>query len=452
MRSIWIFFKDLILLLRDKQALLTMIAMPLILIGILGMAFSNLFAESDTTSDVKVASFELAVVDLDQSTYSTGITNELLDQYLNDYIDLQMMSLAEMELALAQATVEQALIIPAGFEASINSGEQAAVTLITAGTSTYPALILNSALLQYSMTNAGIEASIAVLTEHYAQQPPEAGMMTPEQSAANGQPAANAGTIAPGGQPTPSLPAVSEGTLATGGQLAPDLPAADELQQQAEQTVPLHIENVRGSAETVSSFQYYAVAMAVMFLLMTVVILVGTMIEEKNESVYDRQLTTMLQPWQYMLGKFIGLFLISNLQLLVIVAGTALLFGVNWGNSTLGLMLTMLSFTLSTSGLGVFVGSFIQKESVFTNVGMIGTQILAAIGGSFVPIYLFPEWMHIAAKVVPNALALQMFLELMSGGAAADIWQEAAIAAAVGIALMLLAWLRLMKQGGERRV
>lgn len=428
MRSIWIFFKDLILLLRDKQALLTMIAMPLILIGILGMAFSNLFSESDTTSDVKVASFELAVVDLDQSTYSTRITNELLDQYLNDYIDLQLMSLAEMELALAQVTVEQALIIPAGFEASINSGEQAAVTLITAGTSTYPELILNSALLQYSMTNAGIEASIALLTEHYAQQPPEAGMMTPEQ------PAADAGTRAPGGQP------------------ASDLPAAAELQQQAEQTVPLHIENVRGSSETVSSFQYYAVAMAVMFLLMTVVILIGSMIEEKNEPVYDRQLTTMLQPWQYMLGKFIGLFLISNLQLLVIVAGTALLFGVNWGNSTLGLMLTMLSFTMSTSGLGVFVGSFIQKESVFTNVGMIGTQILAAIGGSFVPIYLFPEWMHVAAKVVPNALALQMFLELMSGGAAADIWQEAAIAAAVGIVLMLLAWLRLMKQGGERRV
>lgn len=446
MRSIWIFFKDLILLLRDKQALLTMIAMPLILIGILGMAFSNLFSESDTTSDVKVASFELAVVDLDQSTYSTRITNELLDQYLNDYIDLQLMSLAEMELALAQATVEQALIIPAGFEASINSGEQAAVTLITAGTSTYPELILNSALLQYSMTNAGIEASIALLTEHYAQQPPEAGMMTPEQ------PAADAGARAPGGQPAPSLPAGDAGTRAPGGQPTSEQPAAAELQQQAEQTVPLHIENVRGSSETVSSFQYYAVAMAVMFLLMTVVILIGSMIEEKNEPVYDRQLTTMLQPWQYMLGKFIGLFLISNLQLLVIVAGTALLFGVNWGNSTLGLMLTMLSFTMSTSGLGVFVGSFIQKESVFTNVGMIGTQILAAIGGSFVPIYLFPEWMHVAAKVVPNALALQMFLELMSGGAAADIWQEAAIAAAVGIVLMLLAWLRLMKQGGERRV
>lgn len=415
MLSIWILLKDLRIMLRDKRALLTLIVMPLILIGILGLAFSNLFSV-DESENQAVISFSLAVVDLDHTEHSGRIVDEVLAIYLKDYVDVTVMSIEEAEKGLANDTIKQALIIPEGFGELINNNEQASGQLITKGDASILQSIIGSALQQYSLINAGIEGTVAVLTDYAEKQ----SLMQ-------------------------SSEALQDESLLSS-------PPLGEWSGQSAITEPIIEENVKGEARTVGSFQYYAVAMGVMFLLMTVVSLVRTMIEEKNEPVYDRQLITKMYPWHYLLGKFFGIFVISMLQLTVIITGTAIIFGVDWGDSISGLLLTMVSFTMSTSGLAVFVGSFIKQESVFSNIGMIGTQLLSALGGSFVPFYMFPEWMQMLSKVIPNALALHMFIELMTGGTSRDIWQEASVASLVGVVLMLVAWLRLARKGGASRV
>lgn len=60
-----------------------------------------------------------------------------------------------------------------------------------------------------------------------------------------------------------------------------------------------------------------------------------------------------------------------------------------------------------------------------------------------VPLYIFPDWVNTVVKVLPNALALQTFLELMSG---AGVWQvliEAGILIAIGLVSLLIAFVSL---------
>jgi ABC-2 type transport system permease protein len=180
-----------------------------------------------------------------------------------------------------------------------------------------------------------------------------------------------------------------------------------------------------------------------MFLLMTVVTGVSAMIEEKEQDVYHRLLVTKLTNHQYLLGKFLGLFLMACIQFFVIIFGTSLLYGVDWGESMSGVILIGLSFVFSVCGLGLLLSALVKTEKVFSVAGMLGTQILAAVGGSMVPLYVFPDWLNKFVKIFPNALTLQTFLDLMSGGLLKDVLFEVAILLAIGLLSLLVAWMLL---------
>lgn len=246
MLSIWIVLKDITLVLRNKRALLTLIVMPLVLIAILGTTFSNLFRVENESLDQAIISYPLAVVDLDRTESSRKIVDEFLLLYLQDYIEPTVMSREEADEALDNHAIEQLLLIPRGFEQAAKSSKQPTVQLITKGDSSNLLSILRSGFEQYNLAQAGTENVTEVLLEYYEE-------LLNDQKLRFG---AEGGTrhIALWQDPR-------------------------EVPQQAASIIG---ENVKGEGSTVDSFQYYAVAMGVMFLLMTVVSLVRTMIREKK--------------------------------------------------------------------------------------------------------------------------------------------------------------------------
>jgi ABC-2 type transport system permease protein len=185
-----------------------------------------------------------------------------------------------------------------------------------------------------------------------------------------------------------------------------------------------------------------------MFLLMTVVQGVTTMILEKEQAVYNRLLLTNLTYTNYLSGKMLGLITISLAQAFLIILGTNLLFGVDWGPSISGIILMTVGFVFNACGLGILAGSFIKTEKAFSVAGMFCTQIMAALGGSMVPLYLFPDWVISITKLFPNGLALQTYLDLMSGATLSEILP--AITGSVGLGLMFFA-IGLIRLSLERR-
>jgi len=95
------------------------------------------------------------------------------------------------------------------------------------------------------------------------------------------------------------------------------------------------------------------------------------------------------------------------------------------------------AFVISACGLGVLAGSFIKTEKAFNAAGMLGTQIFAALGGSMVPLYIFPDWFVSVSKLLPNGLALQTYLDLMSG--ASFFETIPAVLGSIGLGLLFFA-------------
>jgi ABC-2 type transport system permease protein len=68
---------------------------------------------------------------------------------------------------------------------------------------------------------------------------------------------------------------------------------------------------------------------------------------------------------------------------------------------------------------------------------------MAALGGSMAPLYIFPDWVIFATKLLPNGLALQTYLKLMSGAGLGDILPAIAVSIGLGVVFCTIGLIRL---------
>ncbi|MCM3571290.1 ABC transporter permease [Neobacillus mesonae] len=369
----WLARKDLLLTFRDKKAFITLIAMPLLLIAILGAAFGNLMKDEE----VSIKKFTLGVTDLDQGVLSKVLTDEVFKKGMEDQIKLQFFQEKDLLQKIKNHELEVGIIIQPDFSKSLLSGEETRIKLVSTPDPGVKPIIVQSVVEQFAQT-------IPIQTMLAAKQ--ETGAVQQE-------------SIEP-------KDLIKESTL-------------------SKKTKPA------------GSFQYYAAAMGVMFLLMTVVQGVTMMIREKEEPVYQRLQLTNLTYSHYLLGKMMGLVILCFIQALIIIIGTNLLFDVNWGSSISGVIIMTFAFVVNACGLGMLAGALIKTEKGFNVAGMLGTQIMAALGGSMVPLYIFPDWIVSVTKFFPNGLALQTYLKLMSGAKLTEILP--AVAGSIALGLLFLA-------------
>jgi len=103
------------------------------------------------------------------------------------------------------------------------------------------------------------------------------------------------------------------------------------------------------------------------------------------------------------------------LQALIIVLGSLLFFGVNWGEP-LGTAAVLVSFCLVGTGAAVLLGSLFASEQQAGPVALLLGLGLAALGGSMAPLEVFPNTARTIAHVTPHAWANEAFSKLLKHG------------------------------------
>jgi ABC-2 type transport system permease protein len=384
MSFLWLAFKDLLLVARDKKALLTLIGMPLLLIAILGAAFGSMMKEG---KDVALPKFTLGVVNQDNGQLSKALIDGVFKKELSKEIKIKTYQEDELRKKIKSHALAVGIIIEPDFSDSLVKGESTKVKLLT-------------------VPDPGIKATIVEkVIEQFGDSVPIMAISTTAGQSAQGS-------------------------------------AANDYKHLVNETT------VSAKTKIVGSFQYYAAAMGVMFLLMTVVQGVSNMILEKEQVVYNRLQLTSLSYKNYLFGKMLGLIVICLLQAFLLILGTHFIYGVNWGDSVPGIIAITITFVINACGLGVLAGSLMRTEKSFAVAGMFGSQILAALGGSMAPLYIFPDWIIFLTKFLPNGLALQTYLKLMTGAAITDIIP--AVLGSAGLGALFFA-IGLVRLSSERR-
>lgn len=360
MKALHIAIKDLLVTLRDWQGLMIFLVMPMVLIAILGASMSSNF-----TGTPKLGEFTVALVDNDGGELSGTLRVVLQAPELKSFIHLTEMSETEAKESIAAGSLQVALVVPQGFTSSVYAGGEAnLVVLKEAGARIRPMVV-------ESIANSFVE---------YVS----AGRIAAQVAMSKGMPPQVAGLI---------VERIQE--------LSPEF---------REEVAHPH-------RSLLSAFQYYAAAMAVMFMMMSGNVGLESIAVEKRNLTWDRLMSSPTSPASLIGGKFLAVLLVNSLQFIVLMLGTSLLYKVSWGDNVFMVIVAGVCYGVAVSGLSLLVAATIPSSNVGLAVWGIGVQICAALGGSMVPLMILPKAIQSFARITPNFWGLRMFTALMGGEA-----------------------------------
>ena len=199
------------------------------------------------------------------------------------------------------------------------------------------------------------------------------------------------------------------------------------------------------SSADLGKFDESASTQLLLFMFMTSLPASVALIETRRLGVARRMFSTPTAARTILAGEALGRFAIALLQGVIIVFGSALIFGASWGDPT-GVALILIIFSLVGAGTGMLLGSVFNNDQQAQSVALLLGMGLAALGGSMAPLEVFPDTMRTIAHITPHAWGNDAFSELvLHGGDVADILLELGVLAAFAAVLLTLATWRLRK-------
>lgn len=166
------------------------------------------------------------------------------------------------------------------------------------------------------------------------------------------------------------------------------------------------------------------------------------LIQSRTLGVTRREMSAPLTATQIIGGEVLGRFVISLTQGLYMVVGTAVLFGVHWGDPlATGLVVT--AFAGVSAMTAMVLGSLMDNANAANGLGIGLGLVVAALGGSMLPLELFSENLMAVSSFTPHHWAYEAYADIQRrGGGVADVLTPLGVLVAMtGALLPFAAWL-----------
>ena len=148
-----------------------------------------------------------------------------------------------------------------------------------------------------------------------------------------------------------------------------------------------------------------------LFVFLTSLAASASLIQTRRLGVARRMVSTPTPVRTILVGEGLGRFAIALLQGLFIMAGTLLFFNVDWGDP-LGAIAILIVFSLVGSGAAMLMGALFESDQQAGGLGVLFGLGLAALGGCMVPLIIyefFAPTLFKIAHITPHAWGLEAF-------------------------------------------
>lgn len=414
--------KDILVLMRNRTELAVLLAMPFVLIAILGFALSGLLSGN---SDV--LSMEVAIVQEDDEQQG-------LDRFAEELEQSGMPAAAKSRIMQAAEETSPAIMLQDSLRGESLQGLVAATEM--------DAEAARRALEQ--------EEIVAILTI------PEGFTFRALQKMLLGE---GAGSEL---QLVISDHAATQSEIFRGilDELVRLLNFESVLSSAAGEEVVLKelqprvggVESV-SAVEPISSFQYYTIGMAVMFTLFVSGIISAMAYMEKKQFVFNRILLSNHHPFIYLSGKLISAAMIALCQFVILFFFSSLIFGAFdltdlsfWP----GMLLIASSLAICVGALAAFLTSLMMRfnnDTITTIFSGIVVTLFAFLGGSFTPTESLPVFVRELGAWTPNGASLNAFLLWVQTLDIGMLWEPLSRVFLVTIVLLILSLLIFPRKG-----
>jgi ABC-2 type transport system permease protein len=374
MKTLWyIAKKDLLQIIKDKNALILMLAVPLILISIVGFAFGSFYGDGSSQIHITVAlnNQETAQDAFIGKTIASAlkINSSQLAITVNEY--RQPAQVLE-QVSASNDAANVGIVIPAGASQTLIKDLQQKVTpknlvqLYTLPDTndlriTVVQNIVNKVVQSQLAGSSGVSQVDQVCHQagnHCAQK-----------------------TI----DPTAISAAVAKATV-----------EAD----QATQTL------TAGHVVKIGPFDQALPGYAIFFSLFGLNAVAATILQEKEDGTFRRLLIAPIQKYALLGGKMLAQFIVTMAQLSIIFLVGYFLFKVHV-TDWLAVSLLLIGTSFAATGLGMLLVSLVRTRAQINPVVSLVVLLTSAIGGAWWPLFLEPTWLQQLAKIGITAWAME---------------------------------------------
>ncbi len=137
---------------------------------------------------------------------------------------------------------------------------------------------------------------------------------------------------------------------------------------------------------------------------------------EREQGILRRLASCPMSRASVVAGKWGARMALAVTQIAFAMLSGWLLFKVRWGPNLWMIVLVLVAFAALAVSLGVLLGSLARTQGQAVAIGVITTNVMAALGGCWWPIEITPRWVQSLALVFPTGWTMNALHKLVSFG------------------------------------
>ena len=397
MRFMALIRKEITVLFRDRLAVIMILVAPLVMTTVMKLAFGNM------NNGTNIPVIPVAVVEQDGDQIGRALVDLLESETLRDLVIVtEMDDVSEARRQLDAGEVDAVVVTPADLTEAIFSDSAGAATISVYGDPARPFAsgLVRGIVQRFTQYVAAGSTSVEVTFKQLLE--------------------------------TGRLEAVTHEMKGELGNRAAF--AALDSQMISFDEIVAGIPNVRSEFNW---FEYYALSMAALFILLSMVMASRTLLVDFELGTLARLRTTPAGLLEVLGSKAAAMLLVGLAQTAVLMLASQTLMGMEWGDP-LAVAVVAVVMVLAAVAFGLMVAAFCRSAAQVNLVGSGAVLILGAIGGNFIPRAIFPEIMRSISLIGPNAWSIEAFQKIvLLGGKLPDVQTE--ILALLGLTVVFSA-------------
>jgi len=152
---------------------------------------------------------------------------------------------------------------------------------------------------------------------------------------------------------------------------------------------------------------------AMMFLLFSLTGASTSLFEEKNEGTLKRLLCMPVTKVQILISKYIYTMLLGIVQLLTLFIFAWIIFDVDIFSNFINLFVIIVISSFAAVAFGMLITSLASSLNQASGMSTLIILVMSALGGSWFPVTLLPEWMQILSKGTITYWSVEAFLNVL---------------------------------------
>lgn len=416
--SLGVAWKDLQIILRDRGLLMIILLLPLVFGTMLSLLYTSMYENSGSDEGLKI---QVYLVNLDEGDYGGKVAQTMkeIDTLVIEQLEGET-GRQEADQAVAESKKTALILIPKDFSQKIDAYDQAEVQVIVDPTQGELGKVVTG-LMNYAVAPTDIEGNIRYGIRSLYSQSEIVQNFTPEQKA--------------------GLEMQNLGAIMT--------------QLQRFMVNPLIAVKTSGveAAAVKPSLNFFSL-MIPGFTVMFAFFLTGTigrrLFIEKEQGTMRRLLVSPVAKGSVIGGVMLAYGIFIILQVLLLFGISAGIFGMDLGDSFLGLALVTLAMCVCVTSFGVFLAAVSRTGKQADSIGTLLGFILAGLGGCVLftipPMYRWEGIVGLLSRLTPQSWAAEGYYMLtVERATAVDILPQAGMLLLYALVFFFIASRRLGK-------